>query len=86
MFNARAFATGQSALRLRNCGEFIFIALVIFFGQLLIVSLGGELFNVVPLRISDWLIIILSTSLVLWIGEAIRAIKALKTKKRGKCY
>jgi Ca2+-transporting ATPase len=75
MFNARAFETGRSALHFKGCGEFVFIVLVIFIGQLLIVTFGKEFFNVVPLSISDWVTIILSTSVVLWIGEIARAIK-----------
>lgn len=72
MFNARAFATGRSALHLEHCGEFLFIAAMILVGQVLIVEFGGEFFTVTPLRLSDWLIIIGGTSLVLWVGEFIR--------------
>ena len=75
MFNARAFETGRSAFHFKNGGGFILIALVILVGQILIVSLGGQFFNVTPLRISDWLIIIGSTSFVLWIGEIVRLFK-----------
>lgn len=75
MFNARAFAAKHSALKLRNCGEFTLISLIIVFGQIIIVELGEEFFNVVPLKILDWIIIIASTSLVLWIGEAVRFFK-----------
>ncbi len=69
MFNARAFETGRSAFHFKDCGGFLLIALVIVAGQVLIVSVGGQFFNVVPLRIDDWLWIIGGTSLVLWIGE-----------------
>ncbi len=72
MFNARAFATGRSAFHFRGCAGFELIALVILAGQILIVSFGGEFFTVVPLKLMDWLIIIGSTSLVLWIGEVVR--------------
>ena len=48
------------------------IALAILLGQILIVSIGGEFFSVVPLKVTDWVIIIASTSLVLWIGELLR--------------
>ncbi len=72
MFNARAFATGRSALHLEHCGEFLFIAAMILVGQVLIVEFGGEFFTVTPLRLSDWLIIIGGTSLVLWVGEFMR--------------
>lgn len=78
MFNARAFETGRSALHFKGCGGFALIALLIFFGQILIVSVGGELFNVEPLKIVDWVIIIGATSLVLWIGELSRCIRRFK--------
>lgn len=76
MFNAKAFMTGRSALKcLRECRGFMSIAAVVFVGQILIVEFGGQMFNVVGLRLSDWLSIILSTSLVLWIGELFRGLK-----------
>lgn len=75
MFNARSFETGRSAFHFKGCQGFLFIAMAIFFGQILIVTFGGELFNVVPLRISDWIIIIAATSLVLWIRELFHLFK-----------
>ncbi|MDE7401856.1 MAG: calcium-translocating P-type ATPase, PMCA-type [Muribaculaceae bacterium] len=75
MFNARAFETGRSAFHFKDCGGFVLIALVILVGQIFIVSVGGSFFNVVPLKFTDWVIIICATSLVLWIGEVLRLIK-----------
>lgn len=75
MFNARAFATGRSAFHFKGCKGFILIASGILVGQILIVSFGGEFFNVVPLKVIDWAIIIATTSLVLWIGELLRLFK-----------
>ncbi|MDE5968153.1 MAG: cation transporting ATPase C-terminal domain-containing protein, partial [Muribaculaceae bacterium] len=72
LFNARAFETGRSAFHFKNCGGFLSIAIAILLGQIVIVSIGGQFFNVTPLRLVDWLIIIGSTSLVLWIGEFLR--------------
>ena len=72
MFNARAFATGRSAFHFKGCSGFLLIALVILVGQIVIVTIGGQFFNVTPLRIIDWLIIIGATSVVLWIGELLR--------------
>ncbi|MBQ0156936.1 MAG: calcium-translocating P-type ATPase, PMCA-type [Bacteroidales bacterium] len=72
MFNAKAFATGKSALHFKDCKGFLTIAALIFFGQLLIVNLGGAMFNVTPLNIIDWLLIVGATSAVLWIGEIMR--------------
>ena len=75
MFNARAFASHGSALNLKGCGEFILIATLILSGQLLIVNVGGAFFSVQPIKLTDWVIIISSTSLVLWIGEIYRLIR-----------
>ena len=75
MFNARAFATGRSALHFKGCNGFVLIALIILFGQILIVSVGGPFFSVVPLSLVDWIAIIASTSLVLWLGEIYRLFK-----------
>ena len=72
MFNARAYATGRSALHFAGCGGFVLIACIIALGQILIVSIGGEFFNVEPLKILDWFLIIALTSPVLWIGEIFR--------------
>lgn len=72
LFNARAFATGKSAFNFKDCTGFLVIIAVILGGQILIVSLGGNFFNVVPLRFMDWVTIILATSLVLWVGELFR--------------
>ena len=73
MFNAKAFETGKSAfLNIWNSKWFIFSALFIILGQILIVSIGGDMFNVTPLLFIDWIIIISFTSIVLWVGELIR--------------
>ncbi len=69
MFNARAFATGESALKIRGCRGFLLIAHLVFFGQLLIVTVGGRMFSVTPLCWQDWLWVIGATSVVLWFGE-----------------
>lgn len=72
LFNVKAYATAQSALQFKGCQNFLFIAALIFFGQIVIVSIGGQFFNVTPLSLSDWIIIVSGTSLVLWIGEIAR--------------
>jgi len=76
MFNAKAFMTGKSTFAsLGQCTGFLMIALVIIVGQWLIVTIGREMFNVTPLHLTDWLIIIGSTSIVLWVGEILRIFK-----------
>ncbi|MDL2221684.1 calcium-translocating P-type ATPase, PMCA-type [Parabacteroides sp. OttesenSCG-928-N08] len=79
MFNAKAFMEGKSAFaNLRESKTFLFVALIILVGQYLIVTFGGEMFNVVPLSWRDWGEIIGGTSLVLWIGELSRLIQRSK--------
>ena len=82
MFNARAFATGRSALHLEGCSGFLFTAFVIVLGQILIVTVGGRFFSVEPLKLIDWAIVIGGTSLVLWIGELVRAFGRIGKKKK----
>lgn len=73
MFNAKAFETGRSAfLYIWNSKWFLFSALFIILGQIIIVTIGGNMFNVTPLLFMDWIIIIGFTSIVLWVGELIR--------------
>ncbi len=76
MFNAKAFMTNKSAFaEIKKCKGFMIIAAVIFIGQIIIVEIGGQMFNVTHLHLTDWLLIIASTSIVLWIGEVVRAIR-----------
>ncbi len=82
LFNAKAFMTTDSAFKgisWTNTKWFIIIALVIFFGQVAMTEIPGlqEMFNVAEggVKWQDWLVIILSSSLVLWIGEFIRFIR-----------
>ncbi len=86
LFNAKAFMTNGSAFKgisWKNTKWFILIALIIFFGQVLIVEFGGEMFNVAKggLCWDDWLFIVGGTSLVLWIGEIVRGVR----KKQSNC-
>lgn len=77
MFNAKAFATGNSAFKgLNKCTGFVISTLVILVGQILIVEFGGEVFRTVPLSFKDWLIVISLTSAVMWTGEINRLFKS----------
>jgi Ca2+-transporting ATPase len=75
MFNAKAYRSAYSAFRLKDCGEFVFIALLILVGQLLIINVGGAMFNVEPINLLDWVYIIAITSLVIIVGEGVRYLK-----------
>ena len=80
MFNARSFETNNSYFKLPQSSGFKTIVGVIILGQIIIVELLYNFFNVEPmfhtidwhLNISgclDWLIIVGVSSLVLWIRE-----------------
>ncbi len=70
LFNVKAFASGKSAFyQLGKSLGFLTVAALIIIGQILIVQFGGEVFRTVPISLEDWLIIIVSTSLILIIGE-----------------
>lgn len=79
LFNAKAFLSYRSAFSGMST-SFVVVALLILAGQYLIVTFGGEVFRTVPLSWQDWLLIILSTSVVLWVGELARWLKRVKQR------
>ena len=81
LFNARVFGTTDSAFKgLTKSYGMELIVLAILGGQFLIVQFGGAVFRTEPLDWQTWLIIIGSSSLVLWIGELIRLVRRLTQK------
>ena len=85
IFNAKAYHTKGSAFQgffsKAMPKGFIITLLIIFVGQILIVTFGGEMFNVMPLQVGDWLRIVLFSSVILWIGELERLAKRLFERK-----
>ncbi len=72
MFNAKGFEARHSAFtRLRGCREFFLILLLIFVGQVAIVELGGEVFRTVPMPLSEWVAVVLATSLLAVGGDLV---------------
>ena len=71
LFNARAFETGRSALHFKGCGGLITIVIIILVGQVAMVEIPGiqQFFNVCGLSLQDWILIIIGSSLVLWVRE-----------------
>ncbi len=71
LFNARAFETGRSALHFKGCNGLLTIVAIIFIGQVAMVEIPGlqQFFNVEGLKLIDWIIIIVGSSLVLWVRE-----------------
>ena len=83
LFNAKSFETVRSGFaQLRDSKVFFSTAAVIIVGQILIVSFGGEMFNVEPLALSEWVLIIAMTSLVAWIGEIVHFFLRLSRKNK----
>lgn len=79
LFNASVFGTNHSVFKDgRHAAGMISVAAIILIGQIIIVEFGGKVFRTVPLSLTEWLYIIGSTSIVLWIGEAWRMIKRIK--------
>ena len=82
LFNARAFETGRSALHFKGCRGLLFIISIIVIGQIAMVELPilQKFFNIVKggLSFEDWAIILIGSSLVLWVREAWHLIKSFK--------
>ncbi len=76
LFNARAFCTGRSAFHLKGCKGFMGIAAAIFLGQIIIMNLVPDFFNVTPISLGDWLVVIAGTSIVLVVGEILRLFRS----------
>lgn len=77
IFNAKAFHTEKSAFcnKTWTFGGFELTLLIILVGQFIIVTFGGDMFGVEPLKWQDWLVCLIGTSPVIIIGEIIRLIK-----------
>lgn len=71
LFNARAFETGRSALHFKGCRGLLTIVAIILIGQVAMVEVPGiqQFFNVTGLKFIDWVIIVIGSSLVLWVRE-----------------
>ena len=83
LFNAKALMSHHTAFRhfLKDKGMILVLVLVLV-GQWIIVTFGGEMFRTTPLSLHEWLLIIGSTSVVLWAGELWRAFKRMIAKRR----
>ena len=83
LFNAKALMSHHTAFRhfLKDKGMMLVLVLVLV-GQWIIVTFGGEMFRTTPLSLHEWLLIIGSTSVVLWAGELWRTFKRMIAKRR----
>jgi P-type Ca2+ transporter type 2C len=74
--NCRSLSPEESGLhRLFENPQFLVIASLTVIGQILIVSFGGQVFNVEPLGMVDWLVIAASTASVLVFAEVARRVR-----------
>ena len=82
LFNAKALMSHHTAFRhfLKDKGMILVLVLVLV-GQWIIVTFGGEMFRTTPLSLHEWLLIIVSTSVVLWAGELWRTFKRMIAKR-----
>lgn len=81
LLNVRAFSSGHSAFyHLERSQAFLLILLAIVVGQVLIVTFGGDAFSVRPLTFGQWIAVLAGSSLVLWVGEAIRLFTRRKSR------
>lgn len=94
LFNVKYFRTNHSLIGdiidlCRNAERvkasynkyFLLIAAVIILGQVLIVTFAGSLFNVEPISLEDWGLIILLTSPVLLVPDLYRFLRSIRTKR-----
>ena len=83
LFNAKALMSHHTAFRhfLKDKGMILVLVLILA-GQWIIVTFGGEMFRTTPLSLHEWLLIIGSTSVVLWAGELWRTFKRMIAKRR----
>ena len=76
LLNAKALGSRHSCLhRLWADRGMLIIMVAILLGQWLIVTFGGQMFRTTPLSLTEWTVIIVATSAVVWIKELYRLCK-----------
>ena len=82
IINCRSLSAYESGLKgVFTNPAFIAIMLLILLGQMLIIQVGGSVFKVQPLGLSDWFFILLGTSVVLIKAEISRFFQRIRTKQ-----
>lgn len=83
LLNAKCLGSHHSAFhRLWADRGLLLVLLFILGGQWLIVEWGGKMFRTDGMSLREWAIVIGSTSLVFWLGEAYRWVGRLIEKKK----
>ena len=82
LFNVKCFDSKEGIFsKFKDTKVFFSAIIVIAIGQVLIVTYGGKMFSVEPLKVVDWAYIVIGTSVVFWIGILLRGVNRLKYKK-----
>ena len=69
LFNVKCFDSEDGIFsKLSESKVFFSSVIIIFVGQILIVSFGGKMFSVEALNLTDWIYIVAGTSIVFWLG------------------
>ena len=70
LFNIRVFGKNRSVFHeLKKSKNFVIGSIVILIGTILIVQLGGQVFNTRPLNLTEWCIILAVTSPIVLVRE-----------------
>ena len=82
IINCRSLSASESGLKgVFTNPTFLAVMLLILFGQVLIIQVGGSVFKVTPLAISDWAIILAATSVVIIKAEVFRFFRRIRKIK-----
>ncbi len=82
MFRVRALKSG-SILSFADSRTFLMIALVILAGQVLLVTFGGKLFEVVPLACRDWALLLVASAAVVFALGVVNRLVAWVSSRRS---
>ena len=84
MFNAKVFRSGMSAfVGMKKARNFILITALILVGQFLITTFAHDFFQIAPLPVHYWIVLLVATSPVLWLGELGRLFARLTGRLRA---
>ena len=83
LFNAKAFDSGHTAFfNVKGSKVFFAVVIGIILGQYAIVTLGGQMFSVVPLAWIDWAYIVVLTSAIMIVPLILKLFQVYVFKRR----
>ncbi len=83
LFNAKAFDSGHTAFfNVKGSKVFFTVVIGIILGQYAIVTLGGQMFSVVPLAWIDWAYIVVLTSAIMIVPLILKLFQVYVFKRR----